>query len=58
MEATPEFLMTLPLAMRAEAENYRHRQISQMLREEEMELEEERQIRARAPKLLIYPELT
>ena len=37
MEATPDFLMTLPPEMRAEAENHRQRFIGRIIEEEEYE---------------------
>lgn len=44
VEATPEFLSTLPANIRQEAENYRHQQINRIIEEEE--IEEERKLAA------------
>lgn len=56
IEATPEFLSTLPANIREEAENYRHQQINRIIEEEE--IEEERKMSSERPKAsIVYPKV-
>lgn len=55
MEATPEFLLTLPATFREEAERYRHQHINNLIEEEE--IEEERNIAGRPKVELVYPKV-
>ena len=57
IEAGPEFLMTLPPEMRAEAENHRQRMIGRIIENDEYDEEEEMMERNKARKNLVYPDL-
>ena len=58
IEAGPEFLMTLPPEMRAEAENHRQRMIGRIIENDEYEEEEESLNRQRPRKDLVYPKVS
>lgn len=53
IEATPEFLATLPPNIREEAERYRHHQLNRIIEEEEIEEERNHSQKNKAP--LVYP---